>query len=158
MRAMGECLFPTGVLQVEHCAHWIDSRKLNLHCRIRQGFGAPKHSGWLHGCRLQEPLVPIFYYLGTSIGPLGRCQDTLSMSREVEKRERVCKMASMESISPLARLSRPWVQQIGEMTRRNNINPSLFFLLLRQSCPISLKSVFDADLIFIAHSRPRFSL
>lgn len=63
-------------------------------------------------------------------------------------------MASMESISPLARLSRPRVKQIDEMTQGNNIEVSLFFLLLRQSHPIQLKSVvrhrFDTHCLFKA--------
>lgn len=50
-------------------------------------------------------------------------------------------MASMESITPLARLSRPRVKQIGEMTQGDNFEASLFFLLLRQSRPIQLKTV-----------------
>ncbi len=50
-------------------------------------------------------------------------------------------MASMESITPLARLSMPRVKQIDEMTQGNNIEVSLFFLLLIESRPIQLKPV-----------------
>ena len=58
---------------------------------------------------------------------LERCQDTLSMS---EGGREGLEMASRESIFPLAKLSRPRVIQIDEMTRGNNMELFLFFLLL----------------------------